>query len=149
MNRDALTTVLIFIWALLFTHLVRAATLAEFMGEYDTSLIYWAAGLSILGGWLRTILSLQGDSRVIREKFTEWLWDTFKALISGMFAFFVIQAVRSLGYAVPNELRFGAVVAAGWGGMAFVYWCRDLFTNWVSSKVLGISIEIPKTKDKP
>lgn len=149
MKREAFTTFLIFVWALAFTHLVRAATLTEFMGAYDPSLALWAAGLSVIGGWLRTIVSLQSDDRVIVEKVKEWLWDTLKALIGGMFAFFIIQAVRSSGYLVPNEVRFGAVVAAGWGGMNFVYWARDIFKAWVSAKVPSIYVDGYKPKDKP
>lgn len=148
MKREVLTTALIFMWSLLFTHLVRATTLTEFMGAYDPGLALWAASLSIVGGWLRTIVSLQSDNRVIVEKVKEWLWDTLKALIGGMFAFFVIQAIRSSGYAVPSEVRFGAVVAAGWGGMNFVYWARDVFKAWVNAKTNSIYVGGKKPEDK-
>ena len=148
MKREALTTALIFVWALFFTHLVRAATLAEFMGPYDPQLIYWAAGLSLAGGWVRTIMSLQGDDRIVREKFKESMWDTLKALIAGLFVFFIIQALRSAGYAIPNEVRFGAVVAAGWSRMAMVYWISDLVKNWVGAKVPSIYVNGTKPEDK-
>ena len=147
MNRSGLTTLLIFIWAILFTHLVRAATMADFMGPYDPDLTMWAAGFSALGGLLRTIISLQSDKRAVMDKFKEGGWDLFKGLISGMFAFFVIQAIRSYGHIVPNEVRFGAVVAAGWAGLSFVYWARDLFTSWVASKVPSIYVNGSKPKD--
>lgn len=149
MKREATTTTLIFIWALFFTHLVRAATLAEFMGPYDPNLIVWAAGLSVAGGWVRTIMSLQGDDRIIMEKLKESLWDTLKALIAGLFVFFVIQAIRSAGYAVPNEVRFGAVVAAGWSRMAAVYWIRDLIKSWVEKQNPSIYVGGKKPEDKP
>ena len=148
MKREAITTTLILVWALLFTHLVRAATIAEFIGPYDPSLIYWAAGFSLLGGLLRTILSLQGDSRVIVEKAKEFAWNIVNGFIAGMAAFFAVQAIRSMGYAVPIELRFGAVVAAGWGGMAAIVFMRDLVKNWVSSKVPSIYVGGEKPKDK-
>ena len=148
MKREAFTTVLVFVWTLMFTHLVRAATLAEFMGPYDPDLLFWAAGLSVIGGWLRTIMSLQGDDRVIVEKLQESLWDTLKALVAGLFTFFIIQAIRSSGYAVPNEVRFGAVVAAGWSRMAAVHWIGDTFKAWVSSKVPSIYVNGQKPKDK-
>ena len=149
MKREALTTVLIFIWALMFTHLVRAATIAEFIGPYDPSLIYWAAGFSVLGGLLRTILSLQGDERVIVQKVKEWLWNIVNGFIAGMVAFFAVQALRSMGYAVPIELRFGAVVAAGWGGIAAIHWMRDTFKAWVGAKLPSVYVDGYKPKDKP
>lgn len=149
MKREALTTALIFIWALLFTHLVRAATIAEFVGPYDPSLIYWAAGFSVLGGLLRTILSLQGDGRVIVEKAKEWVWNIVNGFIAGMVAFFGVQAMRSMGYAVPIELRFGAVVAAGWGGIAALVWMRETAKTWVGSKVPSIYANGSKPEDKP
>ena len=150
MKREAFTTALIFLWALFFTHLVRGATLAEFMGDYDTSLIYWAAGLSVAGGSIRTILSLQDDDRIIVEKFKESMWDTLKALVAGLFAFFVVQAIRSYGYTVPNEIRFGAVVAAGWSRMAAIAWMVGVFNAVVASKIpVSIYVDGQKPKDKP
>lgn len=135
MKREIFTTALLFVWLLLVSRLVQATTLVEFMGPYDIGLIYWAAGLSVIGGWLRTIMSLQGDDRYVMEKFTEAVWDTFKALISGLFTFFVIQAIRSAGYTIPNEVRFGAVVVAGWSRMAAVYWITDVLKNLATSKI--------------
>ena len=151
MNREAITTPLIFIWALLFTQLVKAATVAEFMGAYDRDLIYFAAGSSVLGGWIRTILSLQGDTRIVWQILPEALWDTAKALIAGMAAFFMIQALRASGYLVPSEVRFGAVVAAGWSRMAAVDWIVNLVKDWVSAKAKQLG-EAPINKtpeDKP
>ena len=43
MKREGVTAVLIFIWAMLFTEMVKAATLSEFMGGYDNNLIYFAS----------------------------------------------------------------------------------------------------------
>ena len=149
MRREGITSILIFVCALMFSHLVRAATLTEFLGPYDPELIYWAAGLSVIGGWLRTIMSLQGDDRVVMEKLEESLWDTLKALVAGLFTFFIIQAIRSSGYLVSNEVRFGAVVAAGWSRMAAVYWIGDMAKAWVSSKVPSIYVDGQKPKDKP
>ncbi len=151
MNREAITTALIFVWTLLFTQLVRAATIAEFVGAYDYTLIYFAAGSAVLGGWIRTILSLQNDKRVVLDVLHEALWDTAKALIAGMTAFFMIQALRSSGYLIPSEVRFGAVVAAGWSRMAAVDWLVGLAKDFVSAKAkqLGDSPIDQKPKDKP
>ena len=143
-HREASTTALIFIWALMFSQLVRAATVSEFMGAYDGNLIFFAAGFSLLGGFIRTIISLQNDSRIVRDKAVEAAWDAAKALIAGMVMFFLIQALRSSGYPVPSEVRFGAVVAAGWSRMASVDWLASLVKRWAETKAGQIN-----EKDKP
>ena len=147
MIREASTTALIFVWALLFSQLVRAATISEFMGAYDNNLIYFAAGFSVMGGFIRTIMSLQNDNRIVSAKVAEGVWDALKALIAGMAAFFLIQALRGSGYLVPSEVRFGAVVAAGWSRMAAVDWVVGLVKNWVEKKSAQLSDD-PITKDK-
>lgn len=148
MKREGLTATLIFIWALLFSQLVKAATLQEFIGAYDESLVFFAAGFSLMGGFIRTIMSLQNDDRIVMDKVTEAGWDAMKALIAGMFAFFIIQALRGSGYLVPSEVRFGAVVAAGWSRMAAVDWFVGLIKNWVEKKADQVTQE-PLNKDKP
>ena len=145
MKREALNTALIFVWALCFTQLVKAATLAEFLGPYDQELIIFAAGFALFGGALRTLLSLQGDRRIVWDKLSEAGWDAAKALIAGMAAFFAIQALRAAGYAVPIEVRFGAVVAAGWSRMHAVEWAAGLVKNLVAGK-FG---QPPQPKDTP
>ena len=150
MRRDLPITILLFFWLMLVSKLAQAATLTEFMGPYDPGLIWWAAGLSVVGGWLRTIMSLQGDSRYVIEKFQESLWDTLKALVAGMATFFAIQAIRSTGYTIPSEVRFGAVVAAGWSRMAAVYLITDAIKALVSSKIPpSIYVDGKKPEDKP
>ena len=149
MKRDLPITFLLCVWLMLISKLAQAATLTEFMGPYDPQLVFWAAGLSVVGGWSRTIMSLQGDDRIIIEKFEESMWDTLKALVAGLFTFFVIQAIRSTGYLIPNEVRFGAIVAAGWSRMASVYWISGLAKAWVSSKVPSIYVDGKKPEDKP
>ena len=148
MKREGMTAVLIFIWAMLFSQLVKAATLSEFMGGYDNNLIFFAAGFSVLGGFIRTIMSLQNDNRIVRDKVAEAVWDALKALIAGMAAFFLIQALRASGYLVPIEVRFGAVVAAGWSRMAAVDWVVGLLKNWVNKKADQLS-DAPIDKEKP
>ena len=147
MKREGVTAVLIFIWAMLFTEMVKAATLSEFMGGYDNNLIYYAAGFSIMGGFIRTIMSLQNDNRIVQEKVAEAVWDALKALIAGMFVFFLIQALRASGYLVPIEVRFGAVVAAGWSRMAAVDWVIGLLKSWVNKKAEQLS-DAPPNKPK-
>ena len=148
MKREGSTAALIFLWALLFSQLVKAATVKEFMGAYDESLIFFAAGFSLMGGFIRTIMSLQNDNRIVSEQLKEAAWDAAKALIAGMAAFFLIQALRGSGYLVPSEVRFGAVVAAGWSRMAAVDWFAGLVKNWFEKKADQLSQE-PINKDKP
>lgn len=125
MSRAVFTGVLIALWALLFTHTVRAATLAEFMGGYDSYLLQWAAVTALLGGGLRTIFSLQSDRRIVREISIEATWDALKALTAGLLAFILVQALRSYGWAIPPEVRFAAVLVAGWSRLATLDWLRD------------------------
>lgn len=109
-------------WALCFAKVVRAATLSEFMGAYDSQLLQWAAATAVLGGMIRTILSLESDTRVIKDILKTALVDAFKALIAGLFMFLAVQALRSIGWAIPSEIRFTAVLIAGWQRMAAVTW---------------------------
>ena len=148
MKRETVTTALIFCWSLAFAHIVRAATLSEFIGTYDKELIFFAAAAAVLGGWIRTILSLQSDARVVRQIFAEAAWDTIKALLAGMFVFGLIQALRAAGYAIPSEVRFGAVVVAGWSRWAAVEWLTGLAKNYVAAKAVQASDAPLKQEEK-
>lgn len=125
MKRVPLTLLLVFAWSLCFANVVKAATVQEFMGGYDPELLKWAAITSLLGGFLRTIFSLQSDARVVRQIAPEAAWDAGKALVAGMAAFILIQALRSWGYAIPSEVRFAAVLAAGVTREALLIFLRD------------------------
>lgn len=125
MSRAFFTGVLITLWAMLFAHTVRAATLSEFMGPYDGQLLQWAAVTALLGGGLRTIFSLQSDKRIVREIMFEATWDALKALVAGLLAFILVQALRSYGWAIPTEVRFAAVLVSGWSRLATIDWLRD------------------------
>ena len=134
MNRHRLVVGLMFVWAILFVKTVRAATLAEFMGTYDSQLLQWAAATAVLGGMIRTILSLESDKRVITDIAKTAAWDVGKALIAGMLAFFVIQAIRSSGIAIPSEIRFTAVLAAGWSRIAAIDWIFNAGLEWINAR---------------
>lgn len=137
---------LLFLWTFLFVKTVKAATLAEFMGDYDSQLLQWAAATALLGGMVRTILSLESDKRVITDVLKTAGWDAVKALISGMIAFFVIQALRSAGLAVPSEIRFTAVLAAGWSRIAALDWILGTGLDWLNARrVQLVSTPFPTT----
>lgn len=148
MTRHRIVVALMFLWALLFVKTVRAATLAEFMGGYDTQLLQWAAATALLGGMIRTILSLESDKRVIRDIAKTAAWDSAKALISGLLVFLVIQAVRSSGIGIPSEIRFTAVLAAGWARIAAIDWIFAAGLEWVNARKAQIVGRPADEKDK-
>lgn len=148
MIRHRVVTALMVLWALLFVRTVRAATMSEFMGPYDQQLLQWAAATALLGGWIRTILSLESDKRVVREIGATAAWDTGKALVAGMLAFVAIQAVRSGGIAVPSEIRFTAVLVAGWCRMAAFDWMLNAGREWLDArKAQVVAKPANETKD--
>lgn len=148
MNRHRATVFLLCIWVLLFYRTVQAATLTEFMGGYDNELLQWAATIALLGGGVRTILSLESDKRVILDIVKTAMWDAAKALVAGMLIFVLIQAVRSSGAAIPNEIRFLAVLAAGWSRIAAVDWFVNAGKDWLEArKVQFVSKTDNKTDD--
>lgn len=134
MKPNRTTVFLLALWALVFAHTVKAATLAEFMAGYDYQSLRWAAGLALLGGALRTIISLQSDTRIVRVIVKEAAWDAFHALIAGLLAFIVLEAIRSLPYAVPSEVRFTAVLVAGIFRLDSVRWMRDTGAAWLAAR---------------
>ena len=133
-TRHHVVVALTIIWSMLFVHTVKATTINEFMGGYDQSLLEWAAGTALLGGGIRTIFSLESDRRIIREIVNNALWDTGKSLAAGMLAFIVIQAIRSGGVLVSNEIRFTAVLVAGWGRMAAFDWILTTGKEWLEAR---------------
>lgn len=149
MSRHRFVVFLMMVWALMFVHTVRAATLSEFMGGYESNLLQWAAATAILGGMIRTILSLESDKRVIKDIFKTGMWDLLKALVAGMTAFIAIQALRSNGLAVPSEVRFTAVLIAGWCRMAAFEWIlnfgKDVLEGTKSKIVSKTEISIQTT----
>lgn len=151
---EKLTLLLLALWALCFASAVKAATVQDFMGNYDQSLTYWAAVSAVLGGMLRTIFSLQSDARTLWVIWPEALWDVAKALVAGLLAFFVIQALRSSGYLVPPEVRFAAVLVAGIMRFAAIFWMKDLGTKllnaWAARAMPKILDDLAtKPKDTP
>jgi hypothetical protein len=132
-NRHSVVIFLMALWMFSFAKVVRAATLSEFMGQYDSQLLQWAAATALLGGMIRTILSLESDTRVIKDILKTALNDAFKALVAGLFMFLGVQMLRSVGYAIPSEVRFTAVLVAGWQRMAIVFWIGNGLKEIVES----------------
>lgn len=134
MKHEKLVIVALAVWAMCFAHVIRAATIMEFMGPYEPELLKWAAITALLGGVLRTIFSLQADGRVIRQILPEAAWDAGKALVAGLLMFWVIQALRSYGWPIPSEVRFGAVLAAGILRFTAVFWLAQAGKEWAEAR---------------
>ena len=148
-TRHHVVIALMTLWALTFVHTVRAATLNEFMGGYDQLLFQWAAASCLLGGGIRTILSLESDKRAIRDIAVTAAWDAGKSLVAGMLAFVVIQALRSSGFMIPSEIRFTAVLVAGWARMAAFEWIMNSGKEWIDARKNQAVAKPLDTKDKP
>ncbi len=133
MKPEKFVVIALAVWALCFAHVIRAATLLEFMGPYDSSLLKWAALIALLGGVLRTIFSLQGK-RIVWALLPEAAWDAGKAVIAGVAVFWLIQALRSYGWPVPTEVRFGAVLVAGILRFTALFWLRDAGKEWLEAR---------------
>ena len=138
MSRHRTTLALLFAWCLVVVKTVQATTLGEFVGPYEGQLLCWAAITALLGGVIRTILSLESDKRVIRDIAREAAWDAFKSLIAGMLAFFLIQALRSSGWQIPSEVRFAAVMAAGWQRIAAVDLIKGAVLGWLDARKVQV-----------
>jgi len=150
LTRRHIVVGLMTLWALMFVHTVRAATLNEFMGGYDQLLFQWAAASALLGGGIRTILSLESDKRAIRHIASTALWDAAKSLVAGMLAFVVIQALRSSGFMIPSEIRFTAVLVAGWCRMAAFDWMLNTGKDWLEArKTQVVNKPLDEKKDAP
>jgi hypothetical protein len=134
MNRHRTSLALLFLWAVLLAHAAQATTMGDFVGPYEWQLLQWAAITALLGGMIRTILSLESDKRVIRDIAREAAWDAFKSLTAGMIAFLLIQAMRSSGWNIPPEVRFAAVMAAGWQRIAAIDWMRGAVHGWLDAR---------------
>lgn len=148
-NRHSAATMLMGLWALCFAKVVRAATLSEFMGGYDAQLLQWAAATAVLGGMIRTILSLESDKRVIKDILKTAAGDAFKALVAGLFMFICVQALRSWGMAIPSEVRFTAVLVAGWHRVAALVWLFKSLLEVVEALKAKVIATSPSTKETP
>lgn len=150
MSRHRITLALLFVWCLIVARTVQATTLGDFVGPYEAQLFSWAAITALLGGMIRTILSLESDKRVIRDIAREAVWDAFKSLTAGMIAFILIQALRASGWQIPAEVRFAAVMAAGWQRIAAVDWIKGAVLGWLDARKTQLAdTPASQTKDAP
>jgi hypothetical protein len=111
MKHERTVVVLIALWAVTFSQIVRAATLNEFMGTYDWMSLGWAALIALTGGALRTIVALASQD-IVWHVLRQAGRDAVVSLIAGMAAYVALEAYRTIG-AVPSEVRFALILAAG------------------------------------
>lgn len=152
MKHTKLTFWALVLWSIVFMKAVQAATLAEFMGGYDWQSMQWAAGLALLGGVLRTIASLQSEDRIVKVWAKEAAWDAFFALIAGVLAYVLLEALRSMAFAISSEVRFAAMVIAGIGRKDTVNWLLKAVKDWAEArKAQAIAKPLTETppKDTP
>lgn len=125
MTIQTLRGVALAVWCFFFMRAVHGTTLAEFMGPYEPDLKYWALTFALLGGTLRSIRSWEGDERAVRTIAREFAWNLFHSAVSGFFAFILVQALRGSGWAIPQEVRVGCIMLAGWHGKTAIDWMWD------------------------
>lgn len=133
MKTQILRNTALSVWCILFAKAVHATTVAEFLGPYDADLTMWALVFSLLGGGIRTILSWQGSSIAVKALAKEAAWDALKASVAGMAAFFLIQALRGAGWAIPVEMRVGLILLAGWHRLSALVWMQKFVTDRINA----------------
>lgn len=125
MTNSKLAQRLLPIWFLCYTGLTWAASFAQDVRTFDLESLMWSAAAGVLGGALRTILSMASDQRAVYDIFRESRKDLVVALIAGMAAYIAVQAANSVMTtwldmsAIPRDLRVLIIVGAGWSRMSF------------------------------
>ena len=90
----------------------------------------WAVVMSLMGGALRTIFTLATDTTIVLNFGREMFKDAIVAMIAGILAYIVLQALNSFAFAsVPSEVRFAVIVFAGWSRLSFFGWLNTLGTK--------------------
>lgn len=124
-SNNKLAQRLIPLWFLCYTGLTWAATFAQDVRAFDVESLVWAAAAGLMGGALRTILTLASDKREVYDILREARKDAVVSLIAGLGAYLVVLGVNSMMTtyfditAVPRDLRILIIVGAGWARMGF------------------------------
>lgn len=124
------------VWLLMYSHLVHAATLAQSMDAYDWASMRWSLGLAVLGGFLRLLFTLATDTRIVWQVLRESWRNAILSLVAGLACFWAIEAAKSVGMSVTEEVRFGAITLAGALGIDFINWGLGLVRDWARTKRL-------------
>ena len=115
MKNQRLVNNLVLLWLGCYAGLTYAAnTFAQDALSYDWASLMFAAFAGLLGGFLRTILTLAGEKRVVLDILRESWKDALVALVGGGLVYLAIQGVASMGWInVPRDMRILLVVGAG------------------------------------
>jgi hypothetical protein len=125
-----------------FPRAVQAGTLSSDITVYDWISLAYACALGLLGGCLSLIVALASDRRVVGEVLLEGGRNALVSPIAGAAAYLMVDAAASMGWVGLSPVtRFLVIVGAGWAGVAFFVWARDLagkaattFAEWVINR---------------
>lgn len=114
------------LWLLCYAGLAMATpSFAQDIRTLDFESIMWAGAAGVLGGALRTILTLASERKAVYNIPLEALKDLIVALIAGLVAYIALQGVGSVMTTywtispIPKDLRLLIIVGAGWARMGF------------------------------
>jgi len=129
-SRRYTANLLFLFWVWGVAHLAHSATFKEEMLSYDVESLMWAALMALFGGTLRTIFTLAAEKRVLSSLLYETWKDGLVAIVAGALMYITIEALRATGWIpVPSEVRFAAIVFAGWSRLSFFGWLHNLGVN--------------------
>lgn len=134
-RRRALGNALFLCWLALFVQMQFSiaadapSSLKDEVMRYDVQSLLLAAMMALFGGTLRTIFTLAADNKVVVSMIRESWKDILVAIVSGFLVYITIEAIRAMGFPIPSEVRFAAIVFAGWSRMSFFGWLNNLGTR--------------------
>jgi hypothetical protein len=133
-RRRTLGNVLFLAWLALFLQMQASiASTSSFKDEilsYDVQSLLLAALMALFGGTLRTIFTLAADNRVVTSMVRESWKDILVAIVAGFLVYITIEAIRAMNiFPIPSEVRFAAIVFAGWSRLSFFGWLNKLGTQ--------------------
>lgn len=131
-RRRPLGNVLFVVWLVMFTNNItaNAASFKDEVLAYDVQSLLLAALMALFGGTLRTIFTLAADHKVVTSMMKETWKDILVAMVAGLLVYITIEAIRALHIIpIPSEVRFAAIVFAGWSRLSFFGWLNRLGTQ--------------------
>ena len=154
MKHAKLVNVLGLLWLWCFAGLTWAAnTFAQDVRGYDWESLLWGAAAGLLGGALRTILTLATDSRVVLDILRESWKDAIVALIGGGVAYALVQAAASLHlFEVSRDLRMLIIVGFGWSRGRWMGKLDKITGDAINAarrKYLGATADAPSSAAMP
>jgi hypothetical protein len=126
MHHAKLINRLVPLWLVCYAGLAMAApSFAQDMKTLDVESVVWAGAAGMLGGALRTILTLASTRSAVYNIAQEAFKDMVVALLAGLAAYVVVQgtgAVMTTYWSmspIPRDLRLLVIIGAGWTRLGF------------------------------